>query len=392
MSVQPVPRDTSMKRVLLVGGFPQDVRRIGDDLRPYGVTIEWQWQSRAEARRRDFPTACDAVIVASKACSHALQDSARTAADKAGVPLVVFASKSRSLEHLRQAGVLTLPVEEPVMSPKTRVVPPKSKRQPYSPSTLNLRPTPVLTQAALNMTPPPEPAPEPATHPDPEVKKPLTTALTKDDKLDEIIIEMHDKWSKIPVDEQRVITKFLVAYDMDRRTPIPHEAVKVFKTLNGQPRAFLAFVLHATHGNNIMQNSAVKLHLQFYKRGVCATSDIPTRARGLGGPEVGFRAADRSAAKALVPPVITPPAPVPNLVVVRPAPEPVIQNPPPQEMPVSNPTPKQPPTPSTAMADRFNKLLMAAVESGEKITVQKAKNGTAYAITYEDGVTLTLSA
>ena len=56
---------------------------------------------------------------------------------------------------------------------------------------------------------------------------------------------------------------------------------------------------------------------------------------------------------------------------------------------MSNPTP--PRTRGDAMVERFNRFLLTAVESGEKITVQKAQNGCSYAITYEDGVTLTLS-
>jgi len=380
MSVQPVLRESSVKKVLLVGGFPQDERRIGDDLRPYGVLIGWRWQGRAEARRRDFP-ACDAVIVASKACPHALQDSAKVAADKAGVPLVVFSSKSRSLEHLKNAGVIDTIQEEIVT--KTRPVPPKLPDPPNRPSFASV-------QAALLLPVPPSAKPEPTTPP-PAPPQPLS----KEDRLDEIIIEIHDKWSKLPEDTRKVITKFLVAYDADRSTPIPSEMVKVLQGLKGQPKSFLAFVLHATQGCNILQNSAVKLHLQFFKKGVCASSDIPTRARDLCGPDTGFRPVDRSTLNKPKAPI---PAPEPVKAAIPtppPAPEPVHQTQPPKEMPVSNPKPITPPSPQTsteaAMTARFNVILMAAVESGEKVTVQKAKNGTAYAITYSDGVTLTLS-
>jgi hypothetical protein len=349
-----------MTRVLLVGGFPQDVRRIGDDLKPYGVTIDWQWQSRAEARRKNFP-ACDAVLVVTKACSHSLQDGARNAALKAGVPLVVFTSKSRSLKHLRDAGLIK--EEENMIDLKTIPVP----------EVATLRPTSVAVTAALNMTPLEPPPKEEALAPKEE-----PPMQSKEDRLLEIIIEMHDKWAKLAPDVQKIVTKFLVAYDTDRSTLLPPEVVKILQGFRGNPRGFLAFVLHATQGSNIMQNTAVHLHLQFFKKSICATSNIPERARGLCGPNVGFRRADKPTfkSKAAESAVAMPPQST-------------------QEMSMSVPPPIKPvppPSPSAAMTERFNRILMAAVESGEKITVQKAQNGTAYAITYEDGVTLTLSA
>lgn len=332
------PTPDVVARLLFVGGNEADRRTLEAKLGPKGVGVGWHWANRM-ASRRGFPK-CDGVVIFTQACAHSLFYSATEQAKKAGVPVVHHDSWPRTEAALLTAGIG--------------------------------RPPPVAAT----------PVPTGPVPPGPKGPKPT----------DEVIVETHALWEALAPDLRAAIGK--AAHDADQNTgkPVPPEVTEVLWKFNGNPRALITMVLLATASSHVTQAGVQRLHMAVTrKKAESSTINLlATKVPEWCGPEHGLRKGEpfdirkARAAKAAVPPAEDPTAAFTAALRLalegeRVDPPPVS---PPPEVPVAAPAPVSPNKTRT----RFLTMLEAAIEAGEKVSVQRVQGD--YVITYEDGTSV----
>lgn len=221
--------------LLLVGGSSFDISQIEKDLKPYKVSIPWQWQTSMEASRKSFPSRCKGVLVFSKACSHDLYHTAQVQAKAAGVPIAVYTSKTRSLAHLKEAGLITDPPNHYTITATE------------------------IQEVLDNPTYHTGTYPESLAPTQPE-EKTMTTPHNKI-YLEDLVPQMYQQWLRIPDVEQHQIRQWIQNPNAGLNTAVRTHLMPY----KGMPKHYMAFMACATQGpNQITVAKTASLHKILY--------------------------------------------------------------------------------------------------------------------------------
>jgi hypothetical protein len=328
------PKDGLAAHVLLVGGNHNDRRTMREKLSSRSIGIGWQWEN-VTASHRDFPR-CDAVIVFTKAVAHSLFYDVTTRAKNAKVPVIHHSAWPKTLEQLDQAGIGKPPIKETEVSDTTT-------------TTTARRNAPV--------------------------------------DMDAVIVDAEAAWKALPEPVQLAIRKAAREADAGPRFTVDAAAREFLHKYSGNPRAFIATTILATPTPDLHVTSAgiVRLYSEVVGKKADATIVGVTAKKVTEwlGSDYGVRRGEpfdiRTLHKRPAPeaPTTTPATPVEAPV---PAPTPVLV------VPVESVPARVEPPASQRVRTRFDQMLYAALDAGEKVTVQRV--GPSYVLTYEDGVTV----
>jgi hypothetical protein len=230
----------------------------------------------------------------------------------------------------------------------------------------------------------------------------VDSSKTAQDSLDEVIIEAHDRWVALTEASKSVVDSFLFLYAEDSSIGPPAEVYTLLGHLGSKPRDFVATLLFATQERHVVQNLFIRLYRRLFDKSIESSmvKKVTERAKSLSGPKIGVKTYATTSTPAKPKPSKVAPKAAPKAAPkVVPAPVDALPSKPGPFPPREAFEPIQPSIwpvlpllgtevrASDRVMGRFTKVLLAALEGGERLGVQKSALG--YSITYEDGVTVT---